>query len=374
MRSIFATRKGWLTLTIAFGVAAIAWWQHEPILAWYYVRHLACADEDNRERWATKVAGLEEAALPRLLEGLQDRDEIVCTNLQLALLIITKKWGLADPRTGGLIERSSASFAKFSPAGQEKTLQLLTALLQTDVPRPLSPRLTKTVGDMLVCAEKKNELRAASLLLAAELVVCVEPGQWVEVAREMAERGLKDETAGCRVAALRLLLREPMRREADLLEKAIPLLRDPVSAVRKTALLVLASESELVREESFLPLLHDDDAEVQYLCEVALRKRKLTDDDIKIARMISDRDPATRMRALSHLHRVPDLNVAGLVRQLSQDAIPAVRAAAARAVAENPQIELSDRLREMAGADPSDAVRQIAHYYLHQRPRRPGPD
>ena len=64
---------------------------------------------------------------------------------------------------------------------------------------------------------------------------------------------------------------------------------------------LLAAESELVREESFLPLLHDDDAEVQHLVEMALRKRKLTDDDIALARMISAKDASTRMRVFHHL-------------------------------------------------------------------------
>ena len=63
-------------------------------------------------------------------------------------------------------------------------------------------------------------------------------------------------------------------------------------------------EIEIVREEHFLPLLHDEDIETQYLCEMALRRRNLTDDDIKLARMVSHKDPAVRMGILHHLPHI----------------------------------------------------------------------
>jgi len=301
---------------------------------------------------------------------LQSPDAIVCANMQCALVLIAKNWGVDDPRSQQLVDRMNARFDEFSPAGQEKIVLLLTSFIQQDRPMPLPPRLTKVVSEILLSAEKKAELRGVSLLLAAELVDGVQPGQWVDVCRDMAERGLKDERSGTRVAALQLLRRGPMRKEKELMENAIPLLRDSEAAVRRAALVTLASESDLVREESFLPLLHDEDAQVQYLCEMALRKRGLHDNDIEMARLISDKNPAVRMRVLYFFPKMPQLNLGAWLRQLSQDPEPAVRAAAVGAAGDYPHIDLSQRLREMAESDPSETVRLNARYYWQQRSSR----
>jgi HEAT repeats len=273
-------------------------------------------------------------------------------------------------------------FNDFSPAGQEKVLLMLTSLMhverraegdaepQEDAPRPLPPRLTTVVSAILIDAEKKEELRGVSLLLAAELIDCVQPGQWVDVAREMAERGLKHAKPGARIAALQLLGRGPMRKDKDLVEQALALLRDPEPAVRKAALVALAAETELARDEIFLPLLHDDDEEVQYWCETVLRKRGRSDADIQIARLISHKNAAMRLRVPNLLQRMPDLNLAAWLTQLSHDPSAAVRAAAVRAAGDHPHVDLTERLREMAERDPSAAVQQNAGFYLRQHAAR----
>ncbi len=370
MKTIFTSKKTWLALLVVVGIAGVGWWQRQPVLAWYYVRQLSNAYQENREGCASKVAELDEAALPPVLEGLQSEDALVCANLQYALVLMTKRWGITDPRAQDLVERLHAGFDTFSTQGQEKIVSLLTGLLQLDGPRPLPPRLTKHVSEILLGAENRRELRSVSLLLAAELIDCVEAGQWVDACRGMAERGLKDDRAGVRMAAVQLIRREPMRKDKELVELAIPLMRDTEPAVRRAALLALASESDVVREEVFLPLLHDEDAQVQYLCELALRKRGLQDDDILMARMISDKSPTTRMRVLHFLHQRPELNLGEWLRQLSQDPEPAVRAAAVRACAEFPHLDLTARLREMAERDPSETVRHNARYYLSLRAPR----
>lgn len=374
MNAMISSKKTWLILLVACICGGVCWWQREPMLAWNYLRQLEGANDEHFDACAQRIADLGETAMPRLIDGLRESDPHTCARMQYPLLLMAKKWGHADDRSVALIELMRKRFAYLSTPGQEKAVHVATALLQVEGPRPLPPRLTKVVGDLLTIADKHAELRPATLLLAAELVDGVQPGQFVDVGRAMAERGLDDERAQCKVAALHLLLREPMRKEKALLEKAIPLLRHPAAAVRKNAVLVLAAESELAREEAFLPLLHDDDAEVQFLCESALRKRGLSDDDVRIARMISDRDPATRMRVLQYLRRVQDVNLDTLLRQLSHDPSKAVRAAAMRAAAELPHVDLSARLTEMANSDPSDAIRMNAQYYLQQRARRAARD
>ena len=139
--------------------------------------------------------------------------------------------------------------------------------------------------------------------------------------------------------------------------------------MRKAALIAFAPETELARDDIFLPLLHDENEEIQYWCETVLRKRGRSDDDIRIARLISHKDAAMRIRVPNLLMRMPDLNLSAWLRQLSLDESPAVRAAAVRAAIDHPQVDLSERLHEMAERDPSAAVRQNARFCLHQAPR-----
>lgn len=367
MKALCTRKKMTGTLLLLLGLASLAYWQRDPALAWYYVRQLATEPEGDCEACAKKVASLGEGALPRVIVRLKSSDARVCSNMQHALLLVVKTWGVADARTHQVADRLHAHFDTFSPAGQEKVVLLLTAALQQDGPKPLAPRFMKSVSEILVAAEKRQDLRGPSLLLAAELLDCGQPGQWVDMCRDMVERGMKDAAPATRAAALHLLLREPMRKHKDLIEIALPLLADDAPTVRKAALLALASEGDVVREEHFLPLLHDEDPEVQYLCQMALRKRGLNDDDLLVARMIGDKNPATRSRVLNVLQQMPELNLSEWLRRLSHDPAPEVRAAAVRATGDYPHIDLTQRLREIAESDPSATVRQNARYYLQQR-------
>ncbi len=114
--------------------------------------------------------------------------------------------------------------------------------------------------------------------------------------------------------------------------------------------------------------MHDDDIEVQRLCEAALRSRGLSEAHLDLARLISDQQPGARLKVLDRLTRVTDLDPVVWLRRLTVDPCPAVRAAAARAAVHFPDSTLGDRLREMAERDPSETVRQNAQYYLKQAP------
>lgn len=368
MRAIITSKKAWFAMLLVAALAPLAYWQRTPVLTWYYVRELSGAYQENREECARRVASLDEAAVPRLLAGLRNPDALVCGNMSYALVLLGQRWGVTDPRAQHLLAQIHEKFAGFSPAGREKAILFLTRFLQQDGPRPLPGNVTRLVSDIMLHADKADELRGVALLLAAELIDCVQPGQWVDVCRDMAERGMNDKRPGTRIAAVQTLLRAPMRNEKDLYVKAVVLLADKEAVVRRAAVVALASASDVVREETLLPRLHDDDLEVQYLCEIALAKRGLTQEEIEMARDISDENPAIRMRVLHRIHRIPDLNMTAWLRQLSSDPVPAVRAAAVRAVGEHPQVDLGDRLREIAERDPSDTVRLNARYFLAQRP------
>ncbi len=367
MGKFLGKKKNWAILALCAVIVGFLWTQKEWALSWYYVRQLSYAYPENRDGWAKRAVSLDEHVLPRLLQQLHSPDALICDNMQHTLCMLAKKWGTVDPRSQRLVERMHERFEQFSLPGQEKALLFLTKLLQQEALKPLPPAITQNVFEITLVADAKKELKPSALFLAAELVDCVAPGQWVSELRGMAEQGMTEKWPNTRIAALHLIKRAPMRHERSLLVKAIPLLTDTMPIVRRAALLALAPEVDVVREEHFLPLLHDDDIETQYLCEMALRRRNLTDDDIRLARLISHKDPAMRMTILRHLPAMSDLNLAEWLRQLSNDRESAVRAAAVRAAGDFVNVDLSDRLREMAEHDPSETVRQNARHYLQHR-------
>jgi HEAT repeat protein len=219
--------------------------------------------------------------------------------------------------------------------------------------------------DLLQCAEGESELDRTLLNLASTLTRLQPDEMPVQLLATLAERGLRSPDFDVRSLALSLLLQPPFSKNEGLLTRAVPFLQDVAAEVRRVALLAVGSHADLVTDDELLPLLHDADAEVCRLCEIALRSRGLEDQHIVLARLISDERPTARLEVLRYLELAGDLDPGVWLRRLCQDSSPAVRAAAARAAANQDVADLRDRLRDMAQNDASPTVRQIAGHYLH---------
>src|SRR5579885_1652654 len=122
------------------GVGAVAvlllagaglWWGRQPLLTWYYLRGLSSADGGERDRWAERVAGLDRAALPALLDLLAG-DDRACAGARAALDALIGRWGADDARGEELARRLSEAFARFSPAGRREVLQFEAGWLRTE--------------------------------------------------------------------------------------------------------------------------------------------------------------------------------------------------------------------------------------------------
>ena len=71
-----ARPKKLLVLLVLMGIlGGVGWWQRRPVLAWYCVKQLGQANEENRGDWAASVVSMDEAALPSLLTALENADE-----------------------------------------------------------------------------------------------------------------------------------------------------------------------------------------------------------------------------------------------------------------------------------------------------------
>ena len=103
-----------LMLVVAAGWA---WARRDTLRAWYHVRQLARASDADRDRLAERVAELDDAAVPPLLDCLTRSDETVCANARAALDRLGKRWTAGDARTAMLPRQVHARWSGPSTLG-----------------------------------------------------------------------------------------------------------------------------------------------------------------------------------------------------------------------------------------------------------------
>jgi hypothetical protein len=156
-----------------------------------------------------------------------------------------------------------------------------------------------------------------------------------------------------------------------LIEPVMALLGDPDVEVRRAAMLAARAAPEaVIKTETLLRWLHDPDEDVRRLCEAVLRGRNLSEEHLKLGRLLTDARPAVRLQVLNYLHSDSDLEPGVWLRLLSIDPEPAVRVAAVRAAVSDGRVDLGDRLEQMVQTDPSPTVCQLARYYLSCQQQR----
>jgi hypothetical protein len=371
MRRLFSLGgKKWLAALLSLVVlAGVAWLNRTPLLSWYYLRQLAAVTAADREAWAERVAGLGDAVLPALLDGLTRTEGQACANAEAALSCLARGWGAADPRTASLVEELRQRFGGLSGPGREAALELAMVLLhpgegQAPLPAPLLEAGGKLLTAAAPCGDGGVRVRVLAL---ADVLAESAPGRWLEVYRELIDKGLAEDDSECRVRAIHLTMHSALRQEAGLLKRVVELLRDKRAEVRRAAVLAVGLSEQAISEDDLLPLLHDPDAVVCRLCEAALRKRGLEERHLRLAWLVSAPRAEDRLGVLRHLEYAEDLAPGLWLRRLTHDPDAAVRFAAMAAAAANRQVDLSDRLREMRDGDPSPTVRQWAPYFLRRR-------
>jgi hypothetical protein len=359
---------GGLALVVLLTLAAGVWWQRTPLLAWYYVHRLAKSDDRERDTWAKRVVGLDRAALPHLFSCLEGDCAAACINVQTALTRLADRWGPNDPRSARLAGQLGQLFALCSASGQQSVLEVEAELVRS-ANGPAAAEIVGAAARLLAEVDglQGSEARTGALTLAAVLVTRTNQVEVLDSCRNLAETCLKDENPENRLKAVRLALQPGM----GMNKEVVPLLHDPASQVRCAVLVTVGGAPDLVATDDLLNWLHDPDAHVRRLCEATLRGRGLQEEHIRLGRLLTDDQPTIRLQVLDHLRAATDLDPGAWLRRLSQDPAPAVRAAAIRAACGYPQIDLTERIVQIARSDPNPTVRQIAQYYLSCRQRQP---
>ncbi len=276
--------------------------------------------------WAERVAALGDVAIPRLVECLQ-HDEPACRNARRALAHVVDSWPADDPRAAQLSRRIVNDLNQLSASGSGYAVELCELMLEKHCS---------------IVADNCSELATA---------------------------GLKSGHPSCRAAAISLAARPELGRAAE----AVPLLNDPEPTVRRVALVAIGGNRDLIGDEDLLRWLHDTDDKVRLLCVEALRLRGLSEKQITMGRLVTDASFLRRMEVIRFLPGDRDIDPGVWLMRLSQDQVPAVRAAAAR-VATDQELRLCPefvtRLHQMSQDDPDGTVRQIARTCHEQASRR----
>jgi hypothetical protein len=368
----FGGKGKWLVLGVLLLAAAGVWWQRTPLLTWYHLNNLANATDADRQTYLDAVVALDAAAVPGLMEMLHRDDARVCANAEAALSALLRHWGPGDARTQDVLARVEQEFALLSAPGQQAVLEMVLVRLRPVEGQPPAVYVA-TAGRLLPEAARRPDVGVRTRALAlADVLVEHQPAANLDAYRALIRKGMADAVADNRLRAVQLSLHDALKNEEDLLGPMVPLLRDPEATVRYAALIRLGPKPlrHIAPDEELLHLLHDAKPEIRKLCETVLRARELQDEHIQLARLISDPRAVARLDVPDQLRRVRDLEPGIWLRRLSQDSETAVRATAARAAAEHPFVDLSDRLRQMAQEDASPTVRQLSGYYLRQRQQR----
>jgi hypothetical protein len=285
-------------------------------------RFRTAATDDDRARWAGKLATLGDAGSPYLLAPFRRGDESGCAAAVAAVKARLAEMPPADPRYAACCRPFLDGFGGFADAGKAAAADL--------------------VPDLLKCPDLDAAPRC----------------------RDTVRAGLAAPTADGRVRAVRLALRP----EVALLADVVPLLNDPEPEVRRAAMLAVGPAPEgtapVVGDEELFRWLHDPDPEVRDLCEAALSTRGLDAAQVQLARQLAAPDAAERLKLLVDLQLAGEAvrDVGPWLERLSRDPDPAVRLGAARVAFER-RLLFAGWLDRMAEADPDPTVRRWAGYY-----------
>jgi hypothetical protein len=352
----FKRKLVWLVVLVA-AVGSVAWWQRGAILAWAYVQGLARAGASDRDAWVERVVSLDSEAIPGLCCCLEKPESTACANARAALARLAEQWPPTDPRQDRLRARLAEALPRLSPPGQCTVLGLYAVWAGKGGPAGIGEQAPRLLAQGARAADK--EVRGQAIALAAVLLKQRLSAEQVAACRELIRTSLRDGEAANRTEAARLAV-HPL---IGLAREVAPLLDDPAPDVRQMAMVAVGNAPDAIATDDLLRSLHDTDADVRRLCEVALRGRGLRPEDVAMGRLVTDASPAMRLQILNRLPRT-GLEPGVWLRRLSQDPNPAVRAGAVRASADYVQVDLHDCLEKMSRDDPSTTVRQLAEHYL----------
>lgn len=355
------------------GIAFGAYYRNE-LQALYVAHQISISGDAESAQWVDKAVNLGDAGVTSLTGLFQSDRAPVCSAAKSSLEKISAKWSAEDPRRVQLARSLAKNYVHFSEPGQAAALALVSSWFGTEITpesalfQPVSAILGQaalSIAEKNQAGEKDSTVPQAGLALLRKMKSAGAEGRSEEklAQRDLLRQILRKADAGSRVDAIGVAIGG----DFDLQDDLVACLQDPVAEVRRGAVLALGPANDKVKDDVLLSALHDSDGEVSHLAELALQSRGLTAPQIRLGKLLTHSDANRRLEVLDLLHEFPELDEKLWLNRLSHDRSASVRAAAARALSQKFGPESFERLKEMAGSDPSPAVTRLARFYLTQQ-------
>jgi HEAT repeat protein len=288
---------------------------------------------------------------------------------------------VADAEATGCVEMLAAlraGFPRFGPQGKAAAVTMAVAILDRFAVEPAPAGWIAALEPThnllaLALADPDLQVRLAALgqighlwnwTPGRDLAFQVERkalGEWKEGLHGPVVRCLEHAEVPARLAATQCLSALVLDAAAA---PALAGLKDDHPGVRGEVLKDFAGRPTLLTEEMIIPLLHDANPVVADLAAAVLKGRGLDQEQLGLCRLIAHPRPELRASAVPLLLERTDIDPVLWLIYLSRDGDATVRLKAVEALAGRITPESLPRLREMAAADPSPAVRKAAEKLL----------
>ena len=356
-------RWGWMVVTGGLaltGVAGLAAYKHQDLLAAWNVHQLPQAQTDQRLAITEQLAQNPSVSTGWILYSLSQATEPEEASVFAEALMRTSR-DMDAEQLDPHISRAASLFKSMEPDAQAETLRWLATALNAGDPETMTERRSAAIRRLMDQAYvgEEPEVKAGALRLSGPILKQRPPAEVVESLKLLVSSGARSDSARVQIQAITAALWPAL----DCLEETTVCLKSQHREVRKAAILALGPATEKINEEILLPGLHDEDLEIVQLTQSALQARGLRDDQIRLGKLMADPKPTKRLEVLDHLSATRDIDPALWLRKLSNDPSPAVRAAAMRAMAQETGGELGERVGQMGKSDPSESVNKLAGYY-----------
>ncbi len=361
------TRNKGLLLALVLGCAAAlgACYYQKQLLARYHCWRLSSADQAHLPGYVVKLEALGITGTQALLANLESSKETCCINSGEVLTKILLVWGERDPRYLTTLTALGQRSYQFSPVGTLQAMQLLRELTQGGA---MSPGMKAVMAQWLQHTPASSEGRQLQLEWMSQLLE-QESNQnegLITLMRARVRTALNDSLPGVRLAAIKLAVTPALQLHESL--AALVAVNHPDSSpeVRQLVLLALGGQERLLTVDMCCHYLHDSDSQVRRVAERVLKVRGWNEQQIHLARVMRDVNPQVRAEAPSLALQASEQEMYQALELLSSDPEPAVRAAAARAIAQAKDERLDVMMKRLVERDRDPSVQQIARYYLQQ--------
>ncbi len=227
-------------------------------------------------------------------------------------------------------------------------------------------RAVNISGSVLEAFPSANEAGKRAILTLVPVVLKRTGSAHADRCRVVVAEGLKLPDLESRLTAVRLAIHP----EIGLRTEVVPFLSAKEPELRGASLFAVAANADgdqVLGDEELFRWLHDPDAGVRKVCYDALVGRERSEVDIALGRRLTHTDPNERLKLLLDLRYDNDVaDPEPWLERLSRDPEPAVRAGAARVMAEVAalrKIPCPAWIARVTDGDVHPTVRFVAMYY-----------